>query len=191
MTEAVAGSLRANSVRAVAAQVALVIVVGGLIAVSRRYFDLHIGVPGHTGILWMFLLVYGRGLMKRPGAGILMGASAALWLELLGVKQTLPYNLLLHVSVGSIVDVIALTPHIRLSHPLGGLFAGATAHAGKYGFILVHAKVLALPKSFLLAGVVGSFALHLLFGALGGLVAGAVLWLAMRRSKRISKEADF
>ena len=188
MTDAIAHRLRDNSVRAVAGQVAFVIIVGGLIAVSRKYFDLHIGVPGHTGILWMFLLVYGRGLMKRPGAGILMGASAALWLELLGVKQTLPYNLLLLVSVGSIVDVVAAAPRIPLSHPLGGLLAGASAHAGKYGFILVHAKVLALPKSFLLVGVMWSFALHLVFGALGGLVAGTVLWLAMRRSEPRNRE---
>lgn len=180
MTDAIAGALKANSARAIVAQVTFVVIVGGLIAVARKYFDLHIGVPGHTGFLWMFFLVYGRGLMDRPGAGVFMGASAAASLELLGVKQTLPYNLLLFVSVGSIVDVMAGTARLRLSHPLGGLLAGATAHAGKYGFILVHAKVLALTKSFLLVGVLESFSLHLLFGALGGLAAGTILWLAVR-----------
>ena len=108
-----------------------------------------------------------------------MGASAAAWLELLGVKQPFPYNLLLFVSVGSILDAFAAA-HLRLTHPLGGLIAGATAHAGKYAFILVHPKVLALTKKFLLVGVIESFALHLLFGALGGLAAGTVLWLALR-----------
>ena len=112
-----------------------------------------------------------------------MGASAAVWLEMLGVKQTLPYNLLLFVSVGSIVDVMAGVARLRLSHPLGGLLAGSTAHAGKYGFILVHAKALALPKKFLLVGVVESFGLHLLFGALGGLAAGAILWWAVRAER--------
>ena len=180
MTDAVAGTLKANSARAIASQVAFVVIVGGLIAVGRKYFDLHIGVPGHTGLPWMFFLVYGRGLMDRPGAAVFMGASAAVWLELLGVKQTLPYNLLLYVSVGSIVDFMAGAAHLRLSHPLGGLLTGATAHAGKYGFILVHAKVLALTKKFLLVGVLESFGLHLLFGALGGLVAGTILWLAIR-----------
>ena len=184
MTDAIAGALRANSARAIVAQVAFVVIVGGLIAVARKYFDLHIGVPGHTGLPWMFFLVYGRGLMDRPGAGVFMGASAAAWLELLGVNQTLPYNLLLYVSVGSIVDVMAGAAHLGLSHPLGGLLAGATAHAGKYGFILVHAKVLALTKPFLLVGVLESFALHLLFGALGGLAAGTILWLAVRSERR-------
>ena len=191
MTGAIVNTLRANSTGAVTAQVAFVLIVGGLIAVSRRYFDLHIGVPGHTGILWMFLLVYGRGLMERPGTGILMGVSAGLWLELLGVKQTLPYNVLLHASVGSIMDVMAGTTYLRLSHPLGGLLAGATAHAGKYGFILVHAKVLALSKKFLLIGVFKSFALHLVFGALGGVAAGTVLWLALRHSERRTRDASF
>ena len=103
------------------------------------------------------------------------------------MKQTLPYNLLLYVSVGSIVDVMAGTAHLRLSHPLGGLLVGATAHAGKYGFILVHAKVLALTKIFLLVGVLESFALHLLFGAVGGLGAGTILWLAVRSERRDRK----
>ena len=191
MTSAIIGTLRANSTGAVTAQLAFILIVGGLIAVSRRYFDLHIGVPGHTGILWMFLLVFGRGLMERPGTGILMGVSAGLWLELLGVKQTLPYNVLLHASVGSIMDVMAGVSYLRLSRPIGGLLAGATAHASKYGFILVHAKVLALPKKFLLVGVFKSFALHLVFGALGGVAAGTVLWLALRYSERRTRDASF
>ena len=119
-----------------------------------------------------------------------MGASAAVWLETLGVKQTLPYNLLLHVTVGSIVDAVAVSTRLRPSTPLGGVLAGATAHAGKYGFILVHAKALGLPKKFLLVGVLESFALHLLFGALGGLAAGTILWLAMRDSNRGDKDVS-
>ncbi len=183
MTDAIASALKANSARAIVTQAAFVVIVGGLMAVARKNFDLHIGVPGHSGLAWIFFLVYGRGLMDRAGAGVLMGASAAVWLEVLGVKQALPYNLLLFISVGSIVDVMAGVARLRLSHPLGGLLTGATAHAGKYGFILVHAKALALPKKFLLVGVVESFGLHLLFGALGGLAAGAILWWAVRSER--------
>ena len=183
MTDAIAGALKANSARAIAAQVTFVVIVGGLIAVARRYFDLHIGVPGHTGLPWMFFLVYGRGLMDRPGAAVFMGASAAAWLGLFGVEKTLAYNLLLYVSVGSIVDVAAGSARHRLSHPLAGLVAGATAHAGKYGFAIAHAKVLGLTKRFLLVGVLESFGLHLLFGAIGGLAAGTVLWLAARSDR--------
>ena len=117
-----------------------------------------------------------------------MGVSAAVWLELLGVKHTLPHNMLLYVSVGSIVDMMAGSPYIRLSHPLGGLVTGAAAHAGKYGFILVHAKVLGLAKMFLLVGVMESFALHLLFGGLGGLAAGAALSWVIRPQRGV-KEA--
>ena len=185
MTHGIAEGLRANTRRAVIAQAAFVLVAGALVALSRRYFDLHIGVPGHTGLLWMFLLVYSRGLVDRPGAGVLIGVSAALWLEPLGAKHTLPYNLLLHASVGSVVDVMARAPFVRLATPAGGLLAGAFAHAGKYGFILAHAKVLALPKNFLLIGVLESFGLHLLFGAVGGLAAGLVIWANLKSSGRV------
>lgn len=165
-------------------QLAFLVIMGGLVAVARRYVNLGIGVPGHTGVLWMFLLVYGRGQVNRHGAGALIGISAALWGVPLGLKQTLAYNALLYTSVGVAADMVAAIPAVRLWSPLGGLLAGAIAHSAKYGFILVHAKALALPKKFLLVGVLESFGLHLAFGALGGLAAGVVLWMMARRGRR-------
>ncbi len=156
---------------------------GGLVALSRRYFDLHIGVPGHTGILWMFLLVYSRAIVARPGSATAVGVTAALWGELVGFKEALLYNLLLYSSVGLVADGVAMIPGIRLSNPLGGAVAGATAHSAKYGFILVHAKALGLSKKFLLLGVAQSFAYHAAFGALGGLLAGLLIWWAIRRRR--------
>ncbi len=111
-----------------------------------------------------------------------MGIAAAFWGESLGFKHTLPYNLLLYTSAGVVVDTMAAIPGFRLSHPLGGLIAGATSHAAKYGFIVVHAKALALPKTFLLVGLVKAFVYHLAFGALGGVVAGLLLWAILRSS---------
>jgi len=79
--------------------------------------------------------------------------------------------------------MMATIPGLRLAHPLGGLIAGATSHAAKYGFIVVHAKALALPKTFLLVGLVKAFAYHLVFGALGGVIAGLLLWAMLRSSR--------
>ena len=176
-------TLAANTARGASVQLAYAVFMGGLIAFSRRYFDLHIGLPGHTGILWMFLLVYGRGQMDRRGTGLLMGATAAFWGEALDLRHTFVYNLLLYTSVGAVIDTVAAVPGLRLSHPWGGLIAGATSHAAKYGFIVVHAKALALPKKFLLMGIVKAFAYHLVFGALGGVVAGLLLWAMLRYSR--------
>ena len=65
------------------------------------------------------------------------------------------------------------------------LFAQVTFVVIVGGLIAVarHAKVLALTKKFLLVGVLKSFTLHLLFGALGGLAAGTILWLAVRSER--------
>ena len=183
MTSPISVTLTANAARGISVQLAMVLIVGGVIALSRRYFDLHMGVPGHTGILWMFLLIYGRGLTDRRGTGILIGVSTAFWGEAVGLKHTLVYNLLLYTSVGTVIDVMATIPGLRLSHPLGGLVAGATSHAAKYGFIVVHAKALALPKKFLLVGLLKAFGYHLVFGAVGGVAAGLLLWMLLRSSR--------
>ena len=183
MTGQIRATLAANTARGTSVQLAYVVLMGGLIAFSRKYFDLHIGLPGHTGILWMFLLVYGRGQMDRRGTGLLMGVTAAFWGEALDLKHTLAYNLLLYTSVGAVIDAVTAVPGLRLSHPWGGLIAGASSHAAKYGFIVVHAKALALPKKFLLMGIVKAFAYHLVFGALGGVAAGLLLWAMLRYSR--------
>lgn len=44
----------------------------------------------------------------------------------------------------------------------------------------MHAKALALPKKFLLMGIVKAFAYHLAFGAIGGVMAGLLLWAMLR-----------
>ena len=163
-----------------ATSVVLVLAVGGLAAVSRRYFDLHIGVPGHTGLLWMLILVAGRARAGRDGSAALMGVATALWGIPLGLGHGLGYNLAMYGLVGAVLDVVARMPWVRLEHPVGGLVAGAVAHAAKFGFILAYALNAGIAKNFLALGLLTGFGSHLLFGALGGLAAGLLLWKRTR-----------
>jgi hypothetical protein len=177
-----------------AVQLLFLVFMGALIATSRRYFDLHMAIPGHTGILWMFLLVTGRAVVKRDGAGVMMGASAALWGEGLGLGHSLHYNLALYSATGLALDILVRTSHVDLAHPLAGLIGGITAHGAKFLFMLIYALGLELPKHFLVVGALTSFGSHLLFGALGGLLAGLALWLASRggspRHRRRNERID-
>ncbi len=165
-----------------AAQLLFLVFMGGLVAVSRRYFDLHLGIPGHTGLLWIFLMVTGRAVAKRDGAGVVMGASAALWGAGIGLNHSLHYNLALYSLTGLGLDLAARAFRTDLRHPLLALAAGAMAHAVKFLFILGYAVGLGLPKNIFIIGVATSFGYHLLFGALGGLLAGLTLWLVSRRN---------
>ncbi|MCL5264666.1 MAG: hypothetical protein M1343_05660 [Chloroflexi bacterium] len=47
---------------------------GCLIAAGRTYLDFHLGIPGHTGILWIALLIGGKLVVRRGGSGL--GVSA-------------------------------------------------------------------------------------------------------------------
>ncbi len=164
-----------------AAQVLFLVMVGGLVAVARRYGGLHLGIPGHTGLLWMFLLVAGRAAVRRDGAGVLIGISAALWGETMGLKHSLPYNMMLYAIPGLGLDMAVRAFRMNLANPLTGMVGGAMAHGAKFLFILGYASGLDLPKQFLIVGKATAFGSHLMFGAAGGLLAGAALWLASRR----------
>ncbi len=164
-----------------AAQVLFLVIMGGLIVASRRYADLHMGIPGHTGLLWMFLLVTGRAVVRRDGAGVLMGISAALWGETMGLKHTLPYNMMLYAIPGLGLDMAVRAFRMNLAHPLTGMIGGVMAHGAKFLFILGYTAGLDLPRQFLLVGKATALGNHLMFGAAGGLLAGATLWLASRR----------
>lgn len=158
-----------------AAQVLFLVFVGGMVAASRRYVDLHLGVPGHTGVLWMFLMVLGYGAVKRPGAGLVMGCSAALWGEVFGLSHGLPYNLLLYGAPGLTMDVAARLFRSDLAHPLASTVAGAAAHSAKYLFVVAYAMALGLPANLLTMGIARGLGYHVLFGAVGGLLGGLAL----------------
>ena len=47
--------------------------VAALIVMSKSLFRVSIHVPGHSGFLWMALLVIARGVVRKPWAGTLVG----------------------------------------------------------------------------------------------------------------------
>lgn len=160
-----------------AAQILFLVFMGGLIAATRKYLDLSLGIPGHTGLLWMFLMVIGCGTVRRSGSGLAMGASTALWVQAFGTHDSLAYSLLLYSGVGLSMDVVIKAFHMDLAYPLAGLVAGAVGHGAKYLFIVAYATTYALPKHFLVVGIMTSLGYHVLFGVIGGLLGGMVLWM--------------
>lgn len=154
---------------------------GGAIALTRRYAGLHLGVPGHTGLLWMLLLVGSRALVRRDGAATLVGASTALWSVPLGIGQGLPYNLALYATAGLALDILVRVFRLNLAHPVGGSLGGALAHAAKFGFTLGYSSLFGVLKHFSVVGALTALEYHLLFGAAGGLAAGLALWKGAKK----------
>lgn len=139
-----------------------------------------LGIPGHHGLEWMALLMFGRVLSSERHAASVTALSAG-GLSLLPVSGMNPSAALSYVLAGLVVDalyrflrrpgagslgVVAALGHV--TKPLWKLAAtqGATVHFGS----------IANGIGLTLGG-------HLLFGFVGG-VAGALAGLAVRERLR-------
>jgi hypothetical protein len=163
----------------------------GAVATLMKKITFPLGIPGHSGVLWLGTLVAGRALVRRDGAGLLMGASMALWAIPIGLNKPFTYNLGLYATTGLTLDIVARLPRISIRHPLGAIFCGMMAHMVKFGFIAVPALVSGVTKKFVLVGPVESGLLHLAFGAAAGLLGWGTYWVRHRsRSNHHAAKKD-
>jgi hypothetical protein len=163
----------------------------GAVAVLMKNITFPLGIPGHSGVLWLGTLVAGRALVRRDGAGLLMGASMALWAIPIGSNKAFAYNLGLYAATGLTLDMVAKLPRISIRHPLGAIFCGMMAHTVKFGFVAVPALVGGVTKKFMLVGPVESGLLHLAFGAAAGLLGWGAYWVGHRsRSNQQAAKKD-
>lgn len=174
-----------RSARVLAVQVVFLVFIGGLVVVSRRYLDLSLGIPGHTGFLWMFFMVVGVGMVQRKGAGLLIGASAAVWGEVFGLPRSFGYNMVMYSLAGLTIDMTLTLLHLRAATPLGGMVAGTAGHIAKYVFHTGYSMKWAIASNALTLGIATSLGFHILFGAAGGLLGGLVLWRGKKVISRI------
>lgn len=158
----------------------------GAVAVLMKKISLPLSIPGHSGVLWLGALVAGRALVRRDGAGLLMGGSMALWAIPFGLKHDFIYNLGLYAATGLTLDMVARLPRISIRQPLGAMFCGMLAHMVKFGFIVTAALTAGVTKKFMLFGTVESGLLHLAFGATAGLLG----WGAYRAWHRSSNHQE-
>ncbi len=158
-------------------QVLCLIGIGAVAAVAKNA-SLPLGIPGHSAILWLTPLVAGRALIKRDGAGTLMGVSVALWGIPIGlgggVFHGFLHNLGLYGFTGLALDLSARLPHVNIRNPFGAIFCGAVAHMIKFAFIVTSALTSSVTTHFLLVGFLKSAGLHLAFGAAAGLIGWLV-----------------
>ncbi|MDY0340048.1 MAG: cobalt ABC transporter permease [Coriobacteriia bacterium] len=153
-----------------------------LIALSKAVFRIPIHVPGHSGIMWMAILLVGRGVVRKPWAGTMLGlVSGILAVAVVGGRE----GLLLwmkYLAPGAIMDLAALLSGERLSHPIVGILSGAVANAAKLVTSLIVSLALGIPTGYLALGLGLSATTHIVFGALGGWL-GTLVLEALRRAR--------
>jgi len=52
--------------------------IAALIVGAKITLNMPLHTPGHSGLFWMAFLVIGRGLVRKPGAGTLLGLVSGL-----------------------------------------------------------------------------------------------------------------
>lgn len=150
------------------------VAVGFFGALTKRYLDFHLGIPGHAGVGWIAVLIAGRLANPRLGMSTLAGVSMGLWGVPLGLGHSLGYNVLLYGMAGSLLDSGKLL-RLSVKRAWGSAAAGALVHLAKYGFVFANAWISTVVRRVEVYGFLAALGNHLVFGVVGGL-AGWMLW---------------
>ncbi|MEL7667097.1 MAG: hypothetical protein AAGU73_02700 [Actinomycetota bacterium] len=151
-----------------------------LVALSKVVLRMPLHVPGHSGITWMAILLVGRGLVRRPWAGTVLGfVSGIIAVAVVGGREGL-LLWLKYLAPGAMMDLAALMSREHLGHPFVGAVAGAIANAAKLVTSLLVSLALGVPTGYLALGLGLSATTHVVFGALGGWLGTLVLRLLRR-----------
>jgi uncharacterized membrane protein len=151
-----------------------------LVALSKVVLRMPLHVPGHSGITWMAILLVGRGLVRRPWAGTVLGfVSGIIAVAVVGGREGL-LLWLKYLAPGAMMDLAALMSREHLGHPFVGAVAGAIVNAAKLVTSLLVSLALGVPTGYLALGLGLSATTHVVFGALGGWLGTLVLRLLRR-----------
>ena len=162
-------------------QLLLLALLAALVVVAKISLRLPVGLPGHTGIFWMAIVVVAAGVVPKRGAATLVGLTSAILASFLGLGDFGPLDTFLsYLAIGVGVDLALLL----LGDPSNlavAVLAGTFGHLGKFFVKWGLATMLGAPAGFVALGLAWSLLGYIVFGALGGLLGGLTL-SALRRA---------
>jgi hypothetical protein len=176
----VAGRLRDCWRDASLADAGWLLLFAGLFYASKWAGKVIDGVPGHSCLFWVPVLLLSRELVARPGASTVtafMGAVLWCFPKGGGAVALAPY-----VAAGIALDMLGAREGRLRSLPFA-LIAGAICHLAKFGFHNVPRAVIGGPADFMVWGLWNVALLHVLFGLGGGLVGWGLLRLREREAR--------
>jgi hypothetical protein len=156
-------------------EIVLIALVSALIIASRALLRLPLHIPGHSGVLWMAFLIVGRGLVRRPTAGTLIGLVTGVVAVALVPGKEGVLTAVKYIVPGITVDLITPMFGGRLDRPIPAALVAATAHVAKLMSALIMGVALGIPSGFLALGLGFAAATHLGFGVIGGLLGAFIL----------------
>ncbi len=155
--------------------IVLLALVAALITVGTVLVHIPLHVPGKSGIVWIALMVVGRGLVRKPGAGLLVGVVAGVLVTLAGLGSESIFTWTKFASAGLTLDVATWALGGDLTRLWAAALAGAAAHLAKLVAMTVAGLLLGLPLTVVAVGLGLTATTHVLFGAVGGALGAVVL----------------
>jgi hypothetical protein len=189
-TDAIGGPRRFLETR----ELVVLALVGALVAVSKFVTRLPLKIPGHSGIVWIAILVVGRALVRKPWAGSLMGFTAGVLAVGLTPGSEGVLVFMKYFAAGATLDLVAPLIGDRFDDPLLGGLAGGLAHLAKLGTDAAVGWALGIPAGFVALGLGIAALSHLGFGVAGGAI-GALVASRLERSglplvRRLREDGD-
>jgi|GEM_PF-276375 len=151
------------------------VLVADLMILGKMLVRIPIHVPGHSGIVWVALMLIGWGLVPKRGAGLLMGLIAGVLATLFGMGSQGILVVVRYAAAGLVLDVMATAFRGNLQNIGVAAIVGACVHLAKLTSMLLVGVIMQLPMTFLAAGLGFSATTHVVFGAIGGVLAALVL----------------
>jgi hypothetical protein len=156
-------------------ELAILALFAALVALSKAFLRMPLHVPGHSGITWMAILLVSRALVRRPGAGTLVGlVSGLLAVMIVGGREGL-LVWVKYLAPGMVMDIGALLSGERLDRPLVAMTVAAAANAAKLTSSLIVSLVLGIPAGYIALGLGLAATTHVVFGAIGGWLGAFVV----------------
>jgi hypothetical protein len=163
-------------------QITTLALLSSLVAVAKWSLRIPIRVPGHSGVLWIAVFVVGCGIVRRRGAGTIIGMVGGLLAAMLVPAAEGLLVFVKYAAAGVVLDLCVAAMGDQLDRVVPAMVAGALAHMAKLAANLLLGWALGIPLGFLALGIGGAATTHVLFGALGGLL-GAIVLQRLTRSR--------
>lgn len=148
---------------------------GTLVSIANHITRLPLHLPGHSSVYWMGILVLGKGLLPKFGAGIIMGVVSGILAVLLGEGREGLFIFFRYFMPGLLLDCLAPVFNHKLEFPLVGAICGAMASLVKMAANLAIGLLLKFPLGFLTLGLGVTSLFHVVFGAAGGAIAAVLI----------------
>jgi ABC-type cobalt transport system permease component len=156
----------------------LLSVFAALIVVANLALRLPIKMPGHSGIVWMAVLIVARVVVAKVGSAATTALLSGVLATFVGVGDKGAFDTLLSYAAAGVAVDLVLSITRTSEGALSCVLAGVCGNLTKLGMKVMLELWIGIPTGFVFLGRLYPAATHVLFGAAGGylgfLVVGAL-----------------